>query len=97
MSNSEAPISVSSTVYYRGVSMIITKRDPEEKIKPLIESQIEMIDWMLDDKECKPSWNSQTNKEVEQENKDLGECPKCGAPMKLSKQGKPYCSKVCWK
>ena len=28
---------------------------------------------------------------------DLGVCPKCGAPMKMSSKGKPYCSKVCWK
>ena len=25
-----------------------------------------------------------------------GNCPKCGAPMKISKQGKPYCSATCW-
>jgi hypothetical protein len=24
-------------------------------------------------------------------------CPKCGAPMALSKLGKEYCSKLCWK
>lgn len=24
-------------------------------------------------------------------------CQKCGAPMTLSKEGKPYCSQVCWK
>jgi len=24
-------------------------------------------------------------------------CPKCGAPMKISKAGKLYCSAVCWK
>lgn len=28
---------------------------------------------------------------------DLGKCPKCGADMKLSMQGKKYCSKLCWK
>ena len=27
----------------------------------------------------------------------LGNCPKCGAEMKLSKQGNPYCSATCWK
>lgn len=103
--NEEAPMSVSSTVYYRGVSVIITKRDPEAKIKPLIESQLEMIDWMLDEKKSLPSWNMETNKELHKEKNtawintptDLGECPKCDAPMKLSKAGKPYCSKLCWK
>jgi len=24
-------------------------------------------------------------------------CPKCGAPMALSKLGREYCSKLCWK
>ena len=28
---------------------------------------------------------------------DLGTCDKCGAPNKLSKVGKPYCSSLCWK
>lgn len=32
------------------------------------------------------------------EPKDLGNCPKCGAPMAWSnKSNKPYCSKLCWK
>lgn len=26
----------------------------------------------------------------------LGTCKKCGAPNKLSKQGKVYCSVTCW-
>jgi len=26
-----------------------------------------------------------------------GCCEKCGATMKMSKQGKPYCSALCWK
>ena len=25
------------------------------------------------------------------------QCNKCAAPMKTSKEGKPYCSKLCWK
>lgn len=28
---------------------------------------------------------------------DLGVCKKCGAPMKMSKTGNPYCSDMCWK
>jgi len=27
----------------------------------------------------------------------LGNCEKCGAPKLLSKMGKQYCSKLCWK
>jgi hypothetical protein len=29
-------------------------------------------------------------------NNDLGNCEKCGAPNKLSKTGKVYCSNTCW-
>lgn len=60
----EAPISVSSTVYYRGVAIIITKRSPDVSIEPLLEQQMKVIDWMLDTKNAKPSWNEQTNKEA---------------------------------
>ena len=100
-SGEEAPISVSSTVYYRGVSIIITKRDPEAKIKPLIESQLTMINWMLDEKECKPSWNKQTNGEIQTptntKHPELEEtCDKCGNKMGISKKGNPYCLAKCW-
>jgi len=27
---------------------------------------------------------------------DLGNCPQCGAPMAMSRAGKPYCSAKCW-
>lgn len=104
-SNSEAPQSVSSVVYYRGVAMTITKRDTEALIKPLIEAQMKMIDWALDEKACKPSWNEETNKQMLAKNtnvnhpetqEDLGNCNKCGAANKLSAKGKPYCSAKCW-
>lgn len=26
----------------------------------------------------------------------MNNCTKCGAPMAMSKQGKPYCSATCW-
>lgn len=29
-------------------------------------------------------------------NGTLGKCPDCGAPQKMSKRGKPYCSAKCW-
>lgn len=93
----EAPISVTSTVYYRGVSVLITKRDPKTPIKDLLESQIEVIDWMLDTKGAQPSWNMDTNRQVAVSQptsntiplvttltpSEKGEttCPKCGNPI----------------
>ena len=46
------------------------------------------------------NWESdkiQKKEEVLFESQDLGTCNKCGAPNKLSKAGKPYCSSLCWK
>lgn len=102
--HSEAPMSVSSTLYYRGVSITITKRDGEAKIKPLVEKQLEMIDWMLDEKKCKPSWNQQTNEEIAGAGKDKpvpvsefeDKCDKCGSPKGTSKAGNRYCLAKCW-
>ena len=39
----------------------------------------------------------QTSQDAPQHTEDLGVCSKCGAANKLSKNGKPYCSKLCWK
>lgn len=101
----EAPISTSSVLYYRGVAITITKRDPTVEIKTLIGQQLSLIDWMLDEKEALPSWNKQTNEEFKEPTKSeqtpipVGEhtkCNKCGGPMKTSKAGNPYCKNTCW-
>lgn len=102
----EAPISVSCVVYYRGVAVTITKRDPDQEIKTLVEQEFRLIDWALEEKLALPSWNQETNKAIAPKsekwidppaNTNVGNCPKCGATNKLSKAGKPYCSKLCWK
>lgn len=42
-------------------------------------------------------YNKLSDPIVRNEPKDLGKCPKCGAPMAWSnKSNKPYCSKLCW-
>jgi hypothetical protein len=43
-----------------------------------------------------PSPLKQTVTTTPTTNTDLGKCPKCGAPNKLSQQGKKYCSALCW-
>lgn len=102
----ESPMSVSSVIYYRGVSITATKRTPTAKILPLLESQMKMIDWALDEKKCLPSWNLETSKEIaEHENKKwLGDtegltCNTCGAKavMKIgtSKKGKDWKGIFC--
>lgn len=63
--NAEAPISVSATIYYRGAAITFTKRDPATKILPLLQSQMDAVDWAIDAKGSKGSWNKQTNDEID--------------------------------
>jgi hypothetical protein len=91
----EADQSVTIKGYYKGFSVLITKRKHDAKILPLIEDAMIAINYMIT-KEFKPSWNEDTNEQVSQPT-NLGTCPKCGAPMKISKAGKQYCSALCWK
>ena len=48
-----------------------------------------------------PQTNVNTNNvqtpQTAQNNSNLGNCPICDAPMKLSQANKPYCSALCWK
>lgn len=99
----EAKISISSVVYYRGVAVTITKRDPDISIRPLIEAQLKTIDWLLDEKEALPSWNAETNKQVagvqtpgtpaaQPITNNIAMCPKCLSPLVsgVTKNGKKY-------
>ena len=47
-----------------------------------------------------PSWKkkggSKNNTPPQNNQGGLGVCRDCGAPMKMSKNNKPYCSAVCW-
>lgn len=60
----EAPMSGNIRGYYKGYSIQITARDSEVKVKPLLDKLIEMADYM-DSVGFKPSWNEQTNKELQ--------------------------------
>ena len=75
----EAPQSISITVYYKGFSMIITKRDADVTVKPLLDSAMEAIDYMVG-KGFKPSWNEDTNKQA------LGINPIATAPIQPAAQ-----------
>ena len=43
-----------------------------------------------------PDWDQDFYEGEKKSLDDLGTCAKCGAPMKMSQAGKPYCSKKCW-
>jgi len=59
----EAPQSVTIKGYYKGFSVLLTKRDPEVKTMPLLESSMKAIDWMITNG-FKPSWSDDTNKSI---------------------------------
>lgn len=59
----ESPQSVSITGYYKGFSVIITKRDADAKVKPLIDGAMVAIDYMIE-QSFLPSWNKQTSAEA---------------------------------
>lgn len=56
----EAPMSVTIQAYYKGFSVLITKRDAQVSVSPLITQSMQAIDKMIDLK-FKPSWNDETN------------------------------------
>lgn len=56
----ESPQSSSITGYYKGFSVLLTKRDAEAKVRPLIDAAMEAVDYMIE-KGFKPSWNDETN------------------------------------
>lgn len=90
---SEAEKSISSVVYYRGVSTTITRRDDEVDLKPMLEKQLNMIDWLLDDKGCKPSWNEDTNKVALDKDPDWVREPAVGQPTLSQESTLGNCNK----
>lgn len=64
--STEAPQSITYVIYYKGVSMTITQRDPLVNMDNFIASKKREIDGLLTDVNCKPSWNPDTNKAVTQ-------------------------------
>ncbi len=104
----ESPQSITVQYYYKGFSILLTKRDPEVEVKPLLISAMASVDWAINTG-LQPSWNLDTNKQaletksvvhVEQKALPVDEfqktCYKCGAAMITSKQGKLYCKDKCW-
>ncbi len=59
----ESPQSVTVQYYYKGFSILLTKRDPDIEVKTLLKSAMDSIDWALG-QGLMPSWNKQTNDEV---------------------------------
>lgn len=60
----EAPVSVSVRGYYKGYSILVTRRGDEGKMKGLVKDAMKAIDWMADKDDFAPSWNPDTNKQI---------------------------------
>jgi len=91
----EAPISITIKGYYKGFSVLLTKRLDERELTPQIVGVMAVIDNMIN-KGFQPSWNTDTNAKVNGE-KHL--CDKCGAEAELksgtTKAGKTWKGLFC--
>ena len=102
-SQPEAPISSTVRGYYKGYSVLLTKRDPNVKSLPLLEDAMKAIDWM-DEHGFKPSWADDTNKKNGQQTLPAEPtksfvCQTCGSDAEykqgVSKTGKPWKAVFC--
>ena len=81
----EAPISITIKGYYKGFSVLLTKRLDERELTPQIVGVMAVIDNMIN-KGFQPSWNTDTNAKVNGETKTLD--PICPIHNKAMTNGK---------
>lgn len=76
----------------------VTKKDIDGMIEAIeyAQSKFSEKDWTVVESGGAKAYTRPAQQSIETQGADLGNCEKCGAPMKLSKAGKPYCSKTCW-
>jgi len=91
----EAPISLTIKGYYKGFSVLLTKRMDESQLTPQIIGVMAVIDNMIN-KGFQPSWNTDTNAKV---NGKTYVCDECGAEAELksgtTKAGKTWKGMFC--
>jgi hypothetical protein len=79
----EAPVSVTIRGYYKGYSVLATKRDTTP-LMPLLQDSMKAIDWMIENG-FKPSWADDTNNKVKPQEPVKDEltatCPIHNVPM----------------
>ena len=85
--NQEAPESVTIKGYYKGRSVMLTKRDVSVKSLPLLQDAIRATDWM-EENGFKPDWHTESNGRASQAGNGkqlLSICPIHKEPMKVRK------------
>ncbi len=86
----EAPESVTIKGYYKGYSVMLTKRDISVKSLPLLQDAIKAIDWM-EEHGFKPDWHTDTPQnggkggQAGNGKQLVTVCPIHNAPMKVRK------------
>ena len=81
----EAPASVTIRAFYKGYSVLLTNRDENVRMRPLLRKAINAINWM-DLNDFKPSWNEPKGQQsfVKQDQKDQKTCPHAHTVVKVS-------------
>ena len=78
----EAPTSVTWKGYYKGFSVLVTKRDAKSSVMPLLDSAMVSIEWMIE-KGFQPSWNIETNVKVANGQTKTKVCASCQGEMEF--------------
>jgi len=96
----ESPASANIKVWIKGFGVQFTMRG--KIMRDLMINMQMLIDEAIS-KGWQPTWDKGTNvppvassSPTVPVTQNLGVCPKCGAPNKLSLKGKVYCSNKCW-
>lgn len=85
----EAPMSVTICGWYKGYSVLITKRDPEASVEPLLKSAMGAIDWMDKNEDWNSSWKDGDGGGNYQDNKEKQEsCDHVNTEVRISRSEK---------
>lgn len=79
----EAPASVTIKGFYKGYSVLLTNRDEEIPMSPLLKKAIKAIDWMVENG-FKPSWDEKPASS----SADKNTCPHTNTMVRVSKSEK---------
>ena len=99
MNDKELDVLLVEGIDNEGYTLKFTLRgnSPKELRSKLVDMKAE---WMGDmnptNKPQAPKYGQQATSQRQAVPTDLGNCGKCGAPNKMSKAGKVYCSATCW-
>lgn len=92
----QMPVKAEYTIIFStdGKHSVIVKTSDGDNLRAVYQKANTIYEYIVEQKGTK---QAQAVKEYAKPVSETAEkCPKCGAPMKISSKGKPYCSKTCW-